>query len=46
VENLCVELPGFANAKSVRPIIHGPPKLTNGTAIVPKLSEIELLTIE
>ncbi len=46
VDNLRVELPGFADARSVRSIIHGPLKVTAGGVTVPKLAEIDLLVIE
>ncbi len=46
IENLRVELPGFANAKSVRSIQHGPLEISAGGVIVPKLAEIDLLVIE
>jgi hypothetical protein len=45
-ENLRVDLPGFKDAKSVRSLVHGPLKLTGGSVILPKLNEIDLLTIE
>lgn len=46
LENLRIELPGFADAKSVRSIQHGPLKLVNGAVLLPKLDEIDLLVIE
>ena len=46
VQNLRVELPGFVNAKSVRSILHGPLKFTDGAVVVPRLDEIDLLVIE
>jgi hypothetical protein len=46
VENLRVGLPGFEAAKSVRSMTHGELPLTNGSVVIPKLTEIDLLIIE
>jgi hypothetical protein len=46
IENLRVELPGFANAGTARSIHHGVLKIANGAVIVPRLDAIDLLVIE
>jgi hypothetical protein len=45
IENLRVDLSGMGPMKSVRSIIHGPLNITNGSVIVPKMAEIDLLII-
>ena len=45
IENLRVDLSAMGPMKSVRSIIHGPLNITNGSVIVPKMAEIDLLII-
>ena len=45
-ENLRVDLSGAGPVKSVRSLVHGALPLANGSVIIPKLAEIDLLLLE
>lgn len=46
VENLRVDISGAGPVKSVRSLLLGPLPLANGTVILPKLAEIDLLLLQ
>ena len=46
IENLRVDLSAMAPIKSVRSIVHGPLGVTNGSVVIPKMAEIDLLIID